>query len=63
MLLHGLDATDVTTELGALDEAQCGLDNLTHLMKVGRARADTSLQKNFDRLGDEPTVDNRDEYL
>jgi hypothetical protein len=32
-------------------------------MKVGRERADTWLQKNFGRLGEESTVDIREEYL
>ena len=63
MLIHGIDATDVITELAALDELNADWDNLTHLMKVGRARADAWIEKNFDRLGDESTVDIRDEYL
>ena len=63
MLLHGIDTADVTTELGTLDELNADWDNLTHLMKVRRARADTWIEKNFDRLGDEPTVDIREEYL
>jgi hypothetical protein len=37
-------------------------DNLTHLMKVGRERADTWLQKNFGRFGEASTVDIREEY-
>jgi NTE family protein len=63
MLLHGIDTADVMTELGALDKLHADWDNLTHLMKVGRARADAWIEKNFDRLGDESTVDIRDEYL
>jgi len=63
MLIHGIDAADVMTELGPLDKLNADWDNLTHLMKVGRERADAWLQKNFCRLGEESTVDIRDEYL
>jgi hypothetical protein len=38
-------------------------DNLSYLMKVGRERADAWLQKNFCRIGEESTVDIRDEYI
>ena len=51
MLIHGIDAADVMTGLGALDKLNADCDNLSHLMKVGRERADAWLQKNFCRLG------------
>jgi NTE family protein len=63
VLIHGIEAADVLAELGALNKLNADWDNLSYLMKVGRERADTWLQKNFDRLGDESTVDIRDEYL
>ena len=63
MLIHGIEAADVMTELGALNKLNAGWDNLTYLMKVGRVRADAWLQKNFVRLGEELTVDIREEYL
>jgi NTE family protein len=63
MLIHGIDAADVMAELGALDKLNADWDNLTQLMKAGRERADSWLQKNFSRLGEESTVDIRDEYL
>jgi NTE family protein len=63
MLIHGIDAADVMAELGALDKLNADWDNLTKLMKVGRERADAWLQKNFGRLGEESTVDIREEYL
>ena len=63
MLIHGIDAADVMAGLGALDKLNADWDNLSYLMKVGRERADAWLQKNFSRLGDESTVDIRDEYL
>ena len=63
MLIHGIEAADVMAELGALNKLNADWDNLTHLMKVGRQRADAWLQKNFGRLGKESTVDIRKEYL
>jgi len=63
MLIHGIEAANVMTELGALNKLNADWDNLTYLMKVGRERADAWLQKNFSRLGEESTVDIRDEYL
>ena len=43
MLIHGIAATDVMAELGALNKLNADWDNLTHLMTVGRERADTHL--------------------
>jgi NTE family protein len=63
VLIHGIEAADVLAELGALNKLNADWDNLSYLMKVGRERADTWLQKNFSRLGEESTVDIRDEYL
>jgi NTE family protein len=63
MLIHGIDAADVMTELRSLDKLNADWDNLSYLMKGGRERADSWLQKNFGRLGEESTVDIPDEYL
>jgi NTE family protein len=62
-LLHGIHAADVMTELGSLDKLNADCDNLSYLMKAGRERADSWLQKNFGRLGEESTVDIGDEHL
>jgi NTE family protein len=62
-LIHGIEAADVMAELGSLDKLNADWDNLSYLMKAGRERADSWLQKNFGRLGEESTVDIRDEYL
>jgi len=62
MLIHGIEAADVMAELSA-QQLNADWDNLTYLMGLGRERADTWLQKNFDRLGKESTVDIREEYL
>ena len=63
MLIHGIDAADLMAELGFLDKLNADWDNLSYLMKAGRKRAASWLQKNFGRLGEESTVDIRDEYL
>ncbi len=63
MLIHGIEAADVMAELGALNKLNADWDNLNHLMKVGRERTDAWLQNNFGRLGEESTVDIREEYL
>jgi NTE family protein len=63
MLIHGIEAADVMAELAALNKLNADWDNLSYLMKVARERADTWLQRNFSRLGEESTVDIRDEYL
>ena len=63
VLIQSIDAADVMTELGALDKLKADCDNLSYLTKVERERADAWLQKNFCRLGENSTVDIRDEYL
>ena len=63
MLIRGIAATDVMAELGAFNKLDGDWDNLTHLMTVGHERANAWLQKNFVRLGEQSTVDIREEYL
>ncbi len=63
MLIHGVETTDVMAELSALNRLNADWDNLTYLMGLGRERADTCLERNFDRLGRGATVDIRDEFL
>ena len=45
MLIHGIDAADVMTELGSFDKLNADWDNLTQLMKVGRERADAGSKR------------------
>jgi hypothetical protein len=40
MLIHGIAATNVMAELGALNKLNADWDNLTNLMTVGHERAD-----------------------
>jgi NTE family protein len=63
MLIHGIEAADVMAELSALNKLNADWDNLTYLMMLGRERADAWLQKNFDRLGKDSTVDIVGKYL
>jgi NTE family protein len=63
MLIHSIKAADVMSELGALNKLIADWDNLNYLRRMGRERADAWLQKNFGRLGEESTVDIREEYL
>ena len=63
MLIHGIEAADVMAELSALNKLNADWDNLTYLMGLGRDRANTWLETNFDRLGKESTVDIREAYL
>jgi NTE family protein len=63
MLIHSIEAADVMSELGALNKLNADWDNLNYLMRMGRERADAWLQKNFGRLGEESTIDIREEYL
>ncbi len=63
MLVHGIEAADVMAELGALNKLNADWDNLNRLMKVGRERTDAWLKQNFGGLGEESTVDIREEYL
>ncbi len=63
ILIHGIEAADVMAELSALNKLNADWDNLTYLMGLGRERANTWLETNFDRLGKESTVDIREAYL
>jgi len=63
MLIHGIEAAAVMAELGALNKLNADWDNLNHLMKVGREPTDAWLKQNFGGLGEESTVDIREEYL
>jgi NTE family protein len=63
MLIHGIEAADVMAELSALNKLNADWGNVTYLMQLGRVRADAWLERNFDRLGRESTVDIGEKYL
>jgi len=63
MLIHSISANAVMNELGHTSKLNADWEFLTSLRDAGRAHADTWLKENFDRLGQESTVDIRETYL
>ena len=63
MLIHAIDADDVMRELGVASKLNADWSFLTHLQKTGRDRAQAWIDKNFDSLGVDSTVDIRGIYL
>lgn len=58
-----IEGADVMAELSALNKLNADWDNLTYLMELGRERADSWLETNFDRLEKESTIGIREQYL
>ncbi len=63
MLVHLIEAEDLIRELSWSSRLNGDWDFLTHLHKMGRARADKWLATNFDRIGVESTVDLQQKYF
>lgn len=63
MLVHAISADDVMKELGVASKLNADWSFLTHLQKTGRDRAQAWIDKNFDSLGVDSTVDIRGIYL
>ena len=63
MLIHSISANAVMNELGHTSKLNADWEFLTSLRDSGRAHADAWLKENFDRLGQESTVDIRETYL
>jgi NTE family protein len=63
MLMHLIEAEDLTRKLSWSSRLNGDWDFLTHLHEMGRARADKWLADNFDWLGVESTVDLRAKYF
>ena len=63
MLVHAISADDVMKELGVASKLNADWSFLTHLQKTGRDRAQAWIDKNFDNLGVDSTVDIRGVYL
>jgi NTE family protein len=63
MLVHLIEAEDLIRELAASSRLNADWDFLTHLHKLGRARAETWLAENFDSLGVASTVDLEAKYF
>ena len=63
LFIHGISADDATSDLGVFSKLNGDWGFLTHLRNIGRECAEAWLKENFDRLGQESTVDIRQHYL
>jgi len=63
LFIHGISTDDATSDLGVFSKLNGDWGFLTHLPDIGRRCADAWLKANFDRLGQESTVDIRQQYL
>jgi NTE family protein len=63
VLMHAIEAQDVTRELPDSSRLNSDWDFLSHLFEIGRQRADIWLEANFDHLGRESTIDLEAKYF
>ncbi|MFO0996749.1 MAG: patatin-like phospholipase family protein [Alphaproteobacteria bacterium] len=63
MLIHSIEAEDFMRDLGVSSKMNADWEFLTHLRDVGRESAAAWLDRNFDRLNRESTVEVREMYL
>jgi NTE family protein len=63
MLLHVIEAEEFIREFSWTSRLNADWDFLQHLHNMGRARAEQWLEANFDRLGNESTVDLDTKYF
>jgi len=63
MLIHAIQAQDFMRELGVSSKLNADWEFLTHLRDVGRERAETWLEQNFDALNRRTSVDLGAMYL
>ena len=63
MLIHGIMADDVMGQLSVASKLNGDWDHLMRLHEVGRERAAAWLAVNFDKLGNEASIDVRALYL
>ncbi len=63
MLVHLIEAEDLIRKLSWSSRLNGDWDFLMHLHEMGRQRADKWLAANFDRLGDQSTVDLQEKYF
>jgi NTE family protein len=63
MLIHSIEAQDVMGRLGVSSKLNPDWGFLTYLRDVGRERTREWLDRNYDRLGAESTVDIRSRFL
>jgi len=63
MFMHLIEAEDVITELAGSSKMNADWKFLMHLFNIGRERADAWIAANFDRVGQESTVDIQERWL
>ncbi len=63
ILIHSIEAEDVTGELPGSSRLNGDWDFLSHPYEIGRERADRWLGVNFDHLGSESTVHLQKKYF
>ena len=63
MLIHSIEAQEVMGRLGVSSKLNPDWGFLTYLRDIGRERAGQWLERNYDRIGSESTVDVRARFL
>jgi NTE family protein len=63
MLIHSIRADEEMVQHGVSSKLNCDWTFLSHLHTKGRAHAEQWLLKHFDSIGNESSVDIRDEFL
>ncbi|HEX2891432.1 patatin-like phospholipase family protein [Vineibacter terrae] len=63
MLIHSISADHITTRLGAASKLNADWDFLMYLHDAGRRAAAAWLDKNFEHLNSQSTIDIRAQYL
>jgi len=63
LYVHGISSEDEMTRVGVASKLNGDWGFLTHLRDIGRDCATAWLKANFDRIGQESTVDIRQQYL
>jgi NTE family protein len=63
VLIHGIEAEDVMRKLGVTSKLNGDWNFLTHLRDLGRDSAGKWLERNFDQINRESTIDIRAKYL
>jgi NTE family protein len=63
MKLHLIEAEELMADLGHTSKFNADWDFLVHLKEVGRQTAEDWLEKNYDKIGVESSIDVRDYFL
>jgi NTE family protein len=63
LLVHSISADAVMSKLGVSSKLNADWDFLLYLREAGRAHAEAWIAASYDRLGEQSTVDIREQYL